>query len=227
MSLLDDLVRHPIVSAKLILRRIGEIPRKGLPKFRRRTVDDFDAKYGVETSKIVQITATASPNLKFGTAYEGAPEAAIRFAIDNCGLPVAETSFVDLGCGMGRAVIVASTYPFKSVVGVEYAPELAANCQRNVERIGAADRCTVLSMDAVEYQFPEGPVLAYFFNPFERVVHLQVLENLAKAPGPVRIAHGGPGNDVVSAFPEVSFLKKGPAAMNLYALGNQPAARAG
>jgi SAM-dependent methyltransferase len=216
MSLLGDLVRHPIIAAKLIAKRIRTIPEKGLPRFHARTSDGFDDKYGVETDGQVQITATNSPNLMYGTRYQATPENVIRFAIENSGLSLPETTFIDIGCGKGRALIVASTYPFKTIVGVEYAPDLAEIAQQNVDRIGATGRCTVLCQDAVEYRFPDGPLLTFFYNPFEEVVHSQVLDHLAHAPGPVRIAHVGPGNDFVAAFPGVTILVQGPNALNVY-----------
>ena len=33
--------------------------------------------------------------------------------------------FIDIGCGMGRAVVLAARYPIKRAIGVELAPSLA------------------------------------------------------------------------------------------------------
>ena len=42
--------------------------------------------------------------------------------------------FVDYGAGKGRTVVLASTYQFKRVIGVELAPELAAIAEENLFR---------------------------------------------------------------------------------------------
>jgi predicted RNA methylase len=86
----------------------------------------------VETARAVQIVPTRSPNFSHGTRYSPAPEAAIRWCIENCGVPYTETTFVDLGSGKGRVLIVAAMYPFKRIIGVEYSPDLATVCRRNL-----------------------------------------------------------------------------------------------
>ena len=43
--------------------------------------------------------------------------------------------FLDIGCGMGRAVYqAAANYPFKRVIGVELSHELTQAARRNIER---------------------------------------------------------------------------------------------
>ncbi len=42
--------------------------------------------------------------------------------------------FVDYGCGKGRAVVLAATYPFTKVIGVERTKKLAEIARDNVEK---------------------------------------------------------------------------------------------
>ena len=44
-------------------------------------------------------------------------------------------TFVDLGCGKGRALVVASERSFTRILGIELAPSLAAIAQRNSRMI--------------------------------------------------------------------------------------------
>src|SRR5437016_3207539 len=121
------LLRHPVLSARAIARRVTEIPSKGLPRVRRRPVDDeFDRKYGVDTAQILQITPTSSPNFSHGNKYEATGEQVIRWSIERCGLPPADTTFIDYGCGKGRVIMMAAMSGFRRVVGIEYSPDLAA-----------------------------------------------------------------------------------------------------
>jgi predicted RNA methylase len=216
LNLLGEVVRHPVLSTRLIVRRIREIPSKGLPRLRRHTDDSFDRRFGVETAQVVRVTATDSPNLAHGNRYEAATEAAIRWAIEASGLAPEQTTFVDVGCGKGRALVLAASFPFKAIAGVEYAPELVQACIANLEKVGAAERCQVTTGDAVDYRFPDGDLLAFFYNPFGEVVHRRVLDNLAAAGGRVRFAHSGPGHEVVRAWGRAREIAAGPDATRLY-----------
>ncbi len=191
VDILGDLIRHPVFAVKLILRRIKEIPSKGLPRLlpelRRHKADEFDRRYGVETSKSVYVTATDSPNYIHGYGYQASEEAAIRWCIENCGMPLPETTFVDVGCGKGRALIIAAMYPFKRIIGIEYAPDLAKTCRKNLKKLHLSDKCEIVVGDAVDFRFPNGKLLALLFNPFNHFILDRVLKNLASTQGHVRI----------------------------------------
>lgn len=93
-------------------------------------------------------------------------------------------TFVDVGAGMGRAVLLASELPFKAVVGVELHPGLARIARRNLAVWRGAGRertpATVVCADAVEFEWPAGPCMAFLFNPFGAVVMRGLLKALAK-----------------------------------------------
>ena len=197
MSILGELIHHPVLGARFLTRRVKEIPTSGLPRLGRSQDDDFDRKYGVETSKLVQIVPTKSPNFSHGNRYSASSEAVIRWCIENCGMLHYETTFVDVGAGKGRALIVAAMYPFKSIIGVEYSPELAAICRKNLQQLRIAGKCEVIISDAVDFKFPDGSLLAFLYNPFDSVILERVLKNLAATHGHVRIALLGGGYDVI------------------------------
>ena len=54
--------------------------------------------------------------------------------------PIDAYTFVDLGAGMGRAMLLAAAYPFRAVVGVELHPTLARIARRNLALWRAAGR---------------------------------------------------------------------------------------
>jgi SAM-dependent methyltransferase len=196
-DMLWELIRHPFLATRFILRRIREIPSKGLPGLRRPQSDDFDRKYGVETSKLVQIAATKSPNVGHGNRYQASGEAVIRWCIENCGMPHEETTFVDVGCGKGRVLIVAAMYPFKRIIGVEYSTELAKACRKNLEKLRIIDKCEIVVGDAADFTFPDGALFAFLYNPFDSVILERVLKNLASTQGCVRIGQLGLDDDVI------------------------------
>jgi SAM-dependent methyltransferase len=141
----------------------------------------FDVEFGVRTSGLV-----AGRNLKSGhrhdrhsTAYYGvAPsvfQALIRKWLKSKPLaPMDEFTFVDVGAGMGRAVLLAAEMPFRAVVGVELHPTLAGIARKNAavwRKTGRARApIRIVCGDAVEFQWPAGPCLAFLFNPFGETV---------------------------------------------------------
>jgi 16S rRNA G966 N2-methylase RsmD len=108
-----------------------------------------------------------------------------------------QTTFIDVGSGKGRVLIVAAEYPFRRVMGVEYSAELAAACRDNLERLNIADKCEVVVRDAVDFKFPDENMLIFLYNPFDSTILTRVLRHLALARGQVRIAQLGPGHDVL------------------------------
>ena len=54
--------------------------------------------------------------------------------------PIDEFTFVDLGAGMGRAMLLASEYPFRAVLEVEINATLARIARKNAAHWRAAGR---------------------------------------------------------------------------------------
>ena len=106
-------------------------------------------------------------------------------------------TFIDLGSGKGRVLLMASDYPFKRIIGVEFMPELHRAAQENIARYSNdRQRCSQIEavcIDARDFQFPDGPLVVYLFNPFSEATFAQVMENLRRsveqASRPVYIAY--------------------------------------
>lgn len=91
-------------------------------------------------------------------------------------------TFIDLGSGKGRALLMAAMYPFARVVGVEVQPELDAIARRNIETFHEpGQQCRDIESicaDAREYEFPAENIVLYLFNPFPDYVLREVLTKL-------------------------------------------------
>jgi len=86
----------------------------------------FDLRYGVDTSGLIGGGELRSghKNDVFNTAYYGMAPSRFRQVMadwlsDGSHGAISEYSFIDLGCGKGRAVMMASEFPFRQVIGVE------------------------------------------------------------------------------------------------------------
>jgi SAM-dependent methyltransferase len=114
-------------------------------------------------------------------------------------LPIkfSQFTFIDLGAGKGRALLMASDYPFRRIVGVEFMPDLCRTAQKNIAAYSSdRQRCRqveVICADARDFQFPLEPLVVYLFNPFSEPTFAAALESLrrsvAQAPLPVYIAY--------------------------------------
>jgi SAM-dependent methyltransferase len=150
----------------------------------------FDEANGVRTSGLV-----AGRHLKSGhrhdrhaTAYYGvAPsvfEALVRrWRPSGPAAPVEQTTFIDVGAGMGRAMLLAAQMPFRKVMGVELNPTLVRIARRNLTAWRKAGRAVapmrLVCGDAAEFAFPEGACVALLFNPFGAAVMRRMLKNIA------------------------------------------------
>jgi SAM-dependent methyltransferase len=117
--------------------------------------------------------------------YLPSPARVTRWMLNHVGIEHRQFTFVDLGCGKGRVLLIGSEYPFRRVLGVEISPELAAIARVNIERYQpAARRCRdieVLTADATRVDFPDGPLLIHMYHPFEPTVTTAVLSNLQRS----------------------------------------------
>jgi SAM-dependent methyltransferase len=108
--------------------------------------------------------------------------------------------FIDLGSGKGRTLLLASDYPFRSIVGVELLPELDAIAQANIEKTNSSNRkCGPLESrcgDARAFTFPAGAILLYLFNPFLESALAEVVarleQSLSSQPRPAVILYHNP-----------------------------------
>jgi hypothetical protein len=93
--------------------------------------------------------------------------------------------FLDFGSGKGRVLLAASQFPFKSVLGVEFAIELHKTAENNIRQYRRAKvRCGALKSilaDATAFELPSIPLVLYFFNPFSGPVLAAVIANIERS----------------------------------------------
>lgn len=143
----------------------------------------YDLIHRVDTYRNVSIDnlQVVGNNKQFGMAYRVTMPKSMRTVLKHLHGFDPATAFVDIGCGKGCTLLVASRFPFRKIVGVEFADELCRIAQNNVRRYLGPQACkniSVLRMDATEFSFPDGPLMVYFFNPFHESVMKKVLTNL-------------------------------------------------
>lgn len=178
----------------------------------------FDARMGVRTRGEVRHESELIPVSVGGDPRFYQPIYLFQWRKTLAAIPVepATATFVDLGAGLGRAVILAAERGFRRVVGVELDAELAAKAEENVRRWrarrGAGRRpgqeVVIAEGDAATYPLPDGPLVVLLYNPFGpttlRLVLRHLADRKAAAGEPAYVAYLNPINESVFAeFPEL------------------------
>jgi SAM-dependent methyltransferase len=117
----------------------------------------------------------------FGVAPSVFREMIVRWRRLKPAASIDEYSFVDLGAGMGRAMLLAAELPFRTVVGVELNPTLARIGGKNMALWRATGHAKapmrMICRDAAEFELPAGPCVVFLFNPFGAPVVRRLLAN--------------------------------------------------
>jgi hypothetical protein len=158
---------------------------------------DYDFDHGVDTTWATLALRTRIRELLSGGRYQ--PSEPSLFHQILRALPVATGgfTFIDLGSGKGRTLLMASDYPFRRIIGVEFLAELDAIARENISRYHSdRQKCFALEShagDARDFAFPNEATVLYLFNPFPEAVLRTVLANLhdslIHSPRPLYLAY--------------------------------------
>ena len=155
----------------------------------------FDAMHGVDTAGLMfgeslfdhrGRSAGLHSAHYWVTGYYGVAPSAFRAALVRLDLPWERFTFVDVGCGKGRAMLLALEHPFHEVVGVELAPALATIAEQNLAAFNAEWKkphvpTRVIAGDATQFELPGGPLLLFLYHPFAMPVMKQFVAHVKAA----------------------------------------------
>ena len=199
---------------------------------RKPSVHPFDLAHGTETSGllsgkvIARGTETKPEDL---TAYYGIAPSILHALLDLwlCELhplaPIDRTVFLDVGAGKGRAMLLASQYPFLRVEGIELNPRLVSIARSNISIWTAVQESNMLApldlheADATRAPLPQEAVLAHLFPPFEDRLLRRFLRHVEK----VLTAHPRPFDLFYVNAEHDSLIDRHPAFTRIW-LGRVP-----
>jgi SAM-dependent methyltransferase len=187
-------------------------------KHKRAVDQDFDSTYGIDTGGITQLKGLGVPREAWS---EGGPHIAVdpdefAAAIHSVDLDLAQLTFIDLGSGKGRALMLAAEYPFRRIIGVEFAEPLVETARANIQHLSQTrdvSRIEVIHSDALKYDLPTEPELIFLYNPFGssmmKVVAERTRASLATAPRDLAVLYLNPFH--LDAWIEAGFteIRKG------------------
>ena len=170
------------------------MPRKKL----QPAIHPFDQLHGTDTSGLIAgevIAEGTGIKVEELTAYYGIAPSILHRLLDHWlqritpqphGVPrnIERTVFLDVGAGKGRAMLLASQYPFLRVEGVELNETLADIARNNIalwQRDTTSEALAPIHLhhaDATKHTLPAEPTLAFLFHPFELPILRRFLKHV-------------------------------------------------
>lgn len=182
LPVIARVVRHPAVYG--LLERIPGAQALYGRGWER--IHPFDRSQGTDTSGFVSAAELPQDQAARAHAicYAGSQPSLLRQALAE--LPAVDSStFVDLGCGKGRALLVASEFPFRDILGVELSAPLARIAVRNAlliaRRFPQRTAISVAVADASDFPLPAGDLVLFLYHPFGAELVARVVARLEAA----------------------------------------------
>ena len=167
----------------------------------------FDLAFNVDTTGLVWGEALVTDEGKhheakyWATGYYGVAPSSFTDALRRLALDWPRYSFVDIGCGKGRALLLALRHPFRAAVGIELSSDLAAVAKANLQTFSAPWRVPGLPVnvvigDATTYTFPNTPMVLFLYHPFAAPIMQKFLDHLGRTlqenPRPLYLLYENP-----------------------------------
>ncbi len=143
-----------------------------------------EKKYGIDTTGTDELTSlekkgidTSHATIYMPASYDLMEEIFSKLQ------PEPLNHFLDIGCGKGRAMVVAAHYNFKKISGIDFSKDLCLAAKENMEKI--KDKFPflvyqVINNDAFYYEIPKDVDCILLFNPFDETIMSGVLKNIEK-----------------------------------------------
>jgi hypothetical protein len=198
------------------------MPRRNI----QTAIHPFDKLHGTDTSGLIAgeiIAQGTRAKVSELTAYYGVAPSILHSLLDiwlhrTDPQPIERTVFLDIGAGKGRAMLLASQFPFLRVEGVELNAPLATIAAANISlwhndlQAEALSPLTLHHADATTHPLPTEPTLAFLFHPFELPILRRFLRHVETSQG----VHPKPFDLLYANAEHDSYLDHHPAFTRLW-----------
>ena len=134
----------------------------------------FDKRYNIETAReegLAEMGVPPNAVERGNRLYRVTWHRLIQKALSGLDIDIHRYTFIDYGSGKGKAMFVASTLPFKAIIGVGYARRLheiaTENCRRYRNVNQKCHSLLPILGDVLNYSPPSGPIVCFMCNPFD------------------------------------------------------------
>ncbi|MBI1840254.1 MAG: methyltransferase domain-containing protein [Verrucomicrobia bacterium] len=195
----------------------------------------FDWCYGTDTIRRVEPSSLqfSAENKRHASIYGATKARPFLKLMELLSLPK-DATFVDIGSGKGRVLMLAPRAGFKKVVGIEFSPELCAIARRNLElyqaKTGLACNVEIVESDASQYSYTPDQTVFYMFNPFDGILVEKVVRKIGASiqasPRPCWLIYLAPQyKSIISAtgvFPEERSVQISGSDYQVYSCSPKP-----
>jgi hypothetical protein len=172
---------------------------------------DYDWEYRVDTTG-----ATVSWRERLlGTLhspYQPTESALFHEMLDSLKIDFREFTFIDLGSGKGRTLLMASDYPFRRIIGVELFPALHQIAEANIAIYKKDSQLCFdvksICTNARDFEFPAESTLLYLFNPLPAsgldIVLSNLKQSLEQSPRTMYVIYHNPEHEnLLNRYPRL------------------------
>jgi hypothetical protein len=188
-----------------LLKALAEFLRDSTPQRRRRRYGDIDYDWEHRVNTTSAAVGWRDRLLGvFNSPYQPTEPALFHEMMgvlaSQPGFDFRNFTFIDLGSGKGRTLLMASAYPFRRIIGAELLPSLNQIAQENLSKYQSdTQKCfsvESICADATEFALPLEPTVLFLFNPFPEAELKRVIANLERSlrrhPRVVYVAYHNP-----------------------------------
>lgn len=186
------LMRRAARVAKAGRERVAQVLQQNISSLKGRW---FDWRQRVETDAHVPVAALTDmdPQLaRHAVHYEATSIPKFERALRILGSQVDGFTFIDLGSGKGRVLMLAAQRRFRRVIGVELSRSLHSAALANIAAFGARNRKAApiecICADASSHELPAGDLVVFFYNPFDAALLTLVRDRLLAAGAQRKLA---------------------------------------
>ena len=142
-----------------------------------------EKKYGITTSEPVELSklSISNGNIKQSSRYEAVNYFILEALLSRLRTITNETSFTDLGCGKGRAMVVAAHYGFTKIKGVDFAKEVCSVAEHHLQNLPTQFpemEYELHCQNVLEYEIEPNESVFFLFNPFSDEIISRFLEKV-------------------------------------------------
>lgn len=188
-------------AARIFASRIGEFLWESMPAQRRRRYGDaeYDWDHRVNTTSATVGWRERLLGL-FHSSYQPTEPALFAEMMATLKINFREFTFIDMGSGKGRVLLMAADYPFRRILGVELFPALHHVAQENLNAYSSdLQQCFAVETvcaDAREFILPAEPIVFYLFNSLPEAALIDVMarldDSLCQCPRAVYLLYHNP-----------------------------------
>jgi SAM-dependent methyltransferase len=179
-----------LAAARELAHVCWDFLRDSLPERKRQRYSDveYDWEFRVDTTSATVSWRTRLLGL-LHSPYQPIEPQLFREIMAALEIDFRQFTFIDIGSGKGRALLLAAEYPFRRVIGVELLPELNCVAEENIRKFlgvkWAYPEIQTLCRDATEFGFPDEPIVLFLFNPLPEVGLRKLLGNIEASIGKI------------------------------------------